>query len=193
MTAFITPCLPSFKLPRVLLAVLLLCCATLARAEGSILVKTAGFDLVDEVYQVHAEFDVNFNASIEDALNKGVPLSLTIEFDLTRPRWYWLDETVASAEQQIRISYHALTKQYRMQIRDQQKTFASLGELKGELAHLQDWRVVERAQLKKRYTYDARLRMKLDLSQLPKPLQVNALTSKEWNMESDWYRWTLNP
>jgi hypothetical protein len=193
MTAFTTPCLLNFKLPRALLAVLLLCCVTLARADAGIQVKAAGFDLTDEVYQVHAEFDLNFNAAVEDALNKGVPLTLIIEFELTRPRWFWLDETVASAEQQIRISYHALTKQYRMQVRDQQKSFASLAELKSELGHLRDWRVVERAQLKKRYSYDARLRMRLDLSQLPKPLQVNALTSKEWNMESDWHRWTLNP
>ena len=31
--------------------------------------------------------------------------------------------------------------------------------------------------------------MKLDVTQLPKPLQVNALTNEDWNLESVPYRW----
>ena len=33
---------------------------------------------------------------------------------------------------------------------------------------------------------DAQVRMRLDVSQLPKPFQVNAITSREWNLASDW-------
>lgn len=190
MMAFITPFSPNF---RVFVAVFLLAFASTARAESGIQVKMAELNLVEEVYQLKADFDMNFSQAVEDALNKGVPLNFTVEFELNRPRWYWLDESIASAQQQIRISYHALTKQYRLQVQEQQKSFATLAELKTELGHIQDWKVVERAQLRKRYSYEARLRIKLDLSQLPKPLQVNALTSKDWNMESDWYRWTLTP
>jgi hypothetical protein len=29
------------------------------------------------------------------------------------------------------------------------------------------------------------------VTQLPKPFQVNALTSREWNLASDWQRWPL--
>ena len=39
--------------------------------------------------------------------------------------------------------------------------------------------------------YQAALRMRLDVTQLPKPFQVNALTSREWNLASDWRRWPL--
>jgi hypothetical protein len=190
MMAFITPFSPNF---RVFVAVLLLAFASVARAESGIQVKAAELNLVDEVYQLKADFEVNFSQAVEDALNKGVPLNFTVEFELNRPRWYWLDESIASAQQQIRISYHALTKQYRLQVHEQQKSFTTLAELKAELGRIQEWKVVERAQLRKRYSYEALLRIKLDLSQLPKPLQVNALTSKDWNMESEWYRWTLTP
>jgi len=34
--------------------------------------------------------------------------------------------------------------------------------------------------------------MRLDVSELPKPFQVNALASREWNIGSDWYRWTVS-
>ena len=192
MMAFITPFLPKSSILR-LLVMLLFCMAASVRAETGILVKTAELDMVDEVYQLKADFELNFSQAVEDALNKGVPLNFVIEFELNRPRWYWLDETISSVQRQLRISYHALTKQYRLQQQEQQKSFASLAELKSELGHIQEWRVVERAQLRKRYSYEARLRMKLDASQLPKPLQVNALASKDWSLESEWFQWTLTP
>lgn len=186
------PCLPNH---RVLLALLLLCLAAGARAEAGIQVKETELSLVEEVYHLKAEFELNFSQALEDALNKGVPLSFVAEFELSRPRWYWFDEVLANPQLQMRVSYHALTKQYRLQLQEQeqQKTFATFGELRGALGRIQEWRVAERAQLKKRYSYEARLRMRLDLTQLPKPLQVNALTSKEWSMESEWHQWTLNP
>jgi len=37
------------------------------------------------------------------------------------------------------------------------------------------------------------VRMKLDVNQLPKPFQVSALTSHEWQLASDWDRWTFTP
>ena len=39
--------------------------------------------------------------------------------------------------------------------------------------------------------YEAAIRMRLDVSQLPKPLQINALASRDWNLASAWFRWTL--
>jgi hypothetical protein len=41
--------------------------------------------------------------------------------------------------------------------------------------------------------YMAVARMRLDIAQLPKPLQVNALTDNDWTLDSDWYRWVINP
>lgn len=190
--AFITPFSPKSSFLR-LLAIMLFCLTASVRAETGIQVKTAELDMVDEVYQLKADFELNFSQAVEDALNKGVPLNFVVEFELNRPRWYWLDESISSVQRQMRISYHALTKQYRLQQNEQQKSFATLAELKSELGHIEGWRVVERAQLRKRYSYEARLRMKLDASLLPKPLQVNALASKDWSLESEWFQWILAP
>jgi hypothetical protein len=41
--------------------------------------------------------------------------------------------------------------------------------------------------------YIAALRLRLDTSRLPKPLQIDALGSSDWNLSSDWYRWTFKP
>ena len=41
--------------------------------------------------------------------------------------------------------------------------------------------------------YEAMLRMRLDVNQLPKPFQLNALTSREWQLDSEPYRWSFTP
>ena len=100
-----------------LLCLTALCCrspaATIARAD-TIGVKSAELLPEDESYVLNAEFDLAFNPTLEEALQKGVPLYFVLEFELVRPRWYWLDEKVAQMSMQYRVSYNALTRQYRV-------------------------------------------------------------------------------
>jgi hypothetical protein len=35
--------------------------------------------------------------------------------------------------------------------------------------------------------------LRLDTGQLPKPFQLNALTNREWTLESSWLRMSVNP
>ena len=177
---------------------LLVCCfgaASAASAEG-IQVKFAELELVEEnSYQVNAEFEINLSARLEEAIIKGVPVSFVVEFGVIKPRWYWLDEEIVKAQQVLKLSYNALTRQYQLSAGPLHKNFSSLAEAKSELGKVHEWAVFDRALFKKRNLtgYEAILRMRLDVSQLPKPLQVNALASKEWNLDSEWYRWPLTP
>ena len=163
-----------------------------ARAEG-IEVKAAELAPVEEAYMLNAELEISLSPSLEDALNKGVPLYFITEFELKKPRWYWLDETVAAAQQHVRLSYHALTRQYQLNSNGQYRNFSSLSEARHELGRQHEWLVVEKGLAKKHTVYVAGLRMKLDMTMLPKPLQVNALASKDWNLDSEWHRWNLAP
>jgi hypothetical protein len=163
-----------------------------ARADG-VVVKTADLQLVDGVYQLNAEFELNFSGRLEEAVSKGVPLVFLVEFEVIRPRWYWFDENVATVKQTYRLSYNALTRQYQLAIGAIHHNFATFAEAKTELSHVREWQVLDYSLLKKGETYEAGVRMRLDVSQLPKPLQVNALASKEWSLESDWHRWPLIP
>jgi hypothetical protein len=53
--------------------------------------------------------------------------------------------------------------------------------------------VVERRSTLSRSDYDAALRMRLDTTQLPKPFQLTALTSRELHLDSPWKRFVLSP
>lgn len=180
-----------------------LCPLSPVSAEG-IAVRKAEAYFSDGGYQISADFDVSLNPVVEQALTQGVPLYFVTEFTLTRPRWYWLDETVAQNEQTIRLSYSSLTSQYRITRGSLFQNFASLGDALGivrrpsappipaELLNAGGGFLAEKL-LKKENSYVASVRMRLDVTQLPKPLQVNALTNNDWNLDSDWHRWVVRP
>jgi len=161
-------------------------------AEG-ISVRHADLSANEEWYYLNADLNVGLTPALEDALNKGISLNFIVEFEMTRSRWYWLDESIASVRQNLRISYHALTRQYHFSGNSGNKAFNTLAEAKDELTRIGDWKVLDRNLLKKGTPYNAAVRMRLDIKQLPKPLQVEALGSKDWDLSSDWHRFTITP
>lgn len=139
---------------------------------------------------VSADFAFDFNARLEQLVTNGVPLYFVVEFELSQPRWYWFDEKTASRRLQTRLSYHALSRHYRLSTGLLQQNYASLGEALSVLRRVRHWQVLDRGVVLGDGTYQAAVRMRLDLTLLPKPFQVSALTSREWHLESDWKRFT---
>jgi len=166
--------------------------ATPARADG-IEVRKAALISAEDGYVLEAEFDVTLTHTLEEALNKGVPLYFSLEFELVRPRWYWLNEKLANTQQQFRLSYNALTRQYRVGVRTLYQNFASLPEALGFMSQVRVRDIAETGALSKGSSYTAALRLRLDSSQLPRPFQVSAVGSREWSISSDWHRWTVSP
>ena len=143
----------------------------------------------DEGYALDADLEIDLHPRLAEAINNGVALYFEVDFELTRNRWYWLDERIATRRLTLRLSYHALTRQYRLARGALHQTFSSLPEALRVLSRVRAWQVLERAELSAGTDYQAALRMRLDLTQLPKPFQLSALTNREWNLASEWRRW----
>ena len=163
-----------------------------AHADG-IEVRSAALVAAEDGYYVEASFEIALTSALEDALNKGVPLHFLVEFELIRPRWYWLNEKVANLQQRYRLTYNALTRQYRVGVGALYQNFPSLAEALEVLSRVRLRDIAEPGALRKDSTYTAALRMRLDTSQLPRPFQITAIGSRDWNIGSDWYRWTVAP
>jgi hypothetical protein len=152
-------------------------------------VQSAEMHTEEDGYYLTADFEVAINPTLEEALHKGVPLYFVLELDVTRPRWYWFDDKVLSYSTQYRVSYTPLTRQYRVSSGLLSLTFDSLDEVQRFLSRVTSRQVARRDQLPKGTRLEAAVRLRLDTNQLPKPFQVNALASREWTLQSDWYRW----
>jgi hypothetical protein len=177
---------------RWVLLALLFAVSTLVRGEG-ITLSSATLRLTDDAYELSAKFDVSFTPATLEALNKGLPLYFVTEFEISRPRWYWLDETIVRMELPYKVSYNALTRQYRLSVGPLFQNFDSLQEAMKVITRINRRPVARKDSLEKGEEYTAALRMRLDTSQLPKPFQVDALTSREWNLNSDWHTWKVIP
>jgi len=181
-----------------------------AWAEGIVVGKIAS-ELSDKGYQFSARYKINLSPVVENALRHGVVLNFISSIDITRSRAYWLDSEIVHDQQVTKLSYNALTKQFRIA---RGALFQGFSELDSALrvlgqqsfpplspdlfnvtetylqkitrGYLGDW-------LKNGVSYTVLVQMRLDISQLPKPLQVNALAGNEWDLSSEIYRWQFVP
>jgi len=185
------------------LALLGLClCTSVANAEG-ITVTKADSHVVEEGYEIVTDFKITLPPAVAEALIRGVILNFVCEQTVTRSRWYWFDSDIIQNEQQTKLSYNALTQQYRISRGILFQSFSNLESALQVLGHQTSQPVpvstlsggggyVARL-LKSKTNFTAITQMRLDTSQLPKPLQVSALTNSEWNLESERYSWQINP
>lgn len=164
-------------------------------AADTIAVRSAELRIEEGEVLLNAEFDLTLNATLEEALQRGIPLYFLLEFELSRSRWYWLDEKVSQTSLSYRLSYNALTRQYRVALGSGllAPTFNTLEEVERYVGRVTSRPVASASALSKGTRYDAALRLRLDVNQLPKPFQVSALGSREWTLSSDWYRWSFVP
>jgi hypothetical protein len=179
-------------------------CASAAVAEG-ISISKAEARLTEGGYQLSANFDIQLSPMVEMALKRGVTLYFVSELAINRSRWYWLDTDVARDEQTAKLSFNALTQQYRITRGSLFQSFYELEDALLVLGHQiappvplalldKDGGGFFSRMLKKGSDCcSAFAQMRLDVTQLPKPLQVNALTNEDWNLKSEPYRWILKP
>ena len=174
------------------LLLLLICATTLAfAASTSINIKSAELQLQDDYYGLDADVDMSFDKEIEEAINKGVPLTFLIEFQIVSPRKYWFDDEIVTVTRTVSLSYHALSRQYLVNRGGHQQSFETISEAIHELVELNDWKVVDKSLLEKPEVYKAALLIRLDQTKLPKAIQVDTIASEKWNLTSQKFEWTL--
>src|SRR5258708_38265348 len=76
-------------------------------------VNNAGLEIAETRYFMNADFQLDLTAPLLEALNNGESLGFLVEFQLTRPRWYWFTEKTASENLELRLSYLPLEQTYR--------------------------------------------------------------------------------
>ncbi|HSC23271.1 MAG TPA: DUF4390 domain-containing protein [Casimicrobiaceae bacterium] len=162
-------------------------------AADEIPVTSASLRVENGEVLLTADFNVSLTPALEQALDKGVPLYFTIEFELLRTRPFWFPDKVAQWSITYRVSYSSLTRQYRVASGPLGQTFESLDDVERFIGRVASRPVAQASDLPREASYEGAVRMKLDVNQLPKPFQVNALASREWQLASDWQRFAFTP
>jgi hypothetical protein len=164
-----------------------------ALAQNQVAIASFQTERNEDVYQISAQFDVELSNTVQEALLKGIPVYFVVDTKVYRDRWYWSDKLVSAAQRHIRISYQPLTRRWRMQVASQpivqnglgvslMQTYDSLEEVMVNLRRLNRWKFADAAQIETGAGHRLEFAFYLDLSQLPRPLQMGAAGQSEWEL-----------
>ena len=170
-----------------LLALLVLLSPPTALAGEGMELIDANIAASEEGYRLASSFSVELSRTLEEALMRGVPLYFTLQVQVSRPRWYWFDEVAIKSTRTFRLSYNLLTERYRVSIDGNlHRNFSRLDEMLALLRRPGRWVIGESNALKRDAVYTVSVQFGLDINQLPKPIQVSAMSNNEWRLSSGW-------
>jgi hypothetical protein len=151
----------------------------LERAEGALLLQST--------------LNLELSSSVEDALQKGMPIYFVTEAELTRDRWYWYDKKIGTIARHYRLAYQPLTRVWRLNVsRDPigavgsasslSQTFETLPEALSAIRRTVNWKLADVADLGSDNKFTLMFKFRLDVSQLPRPFQMMVGSQSEWNL-----------
>jgi len=157
-------------------------------------IKHAETVVINDVYHVNAKLEYRFSDEALDALNNGVPLIILLNIEVEKQRSWWMNKNIATLEQGYLLLYHALSEKFVLHNLNSgtQENYSSLQSALYALGDLQQLPVLDARLLDKDAKYIFKLRSFLDIESLPAPMRPLAYISSQWQLDSDWYKWTLN-
>lgn len=129
-------------------------------------------------------YDARFDlpADIELALSKGVAVVFVAQADLMRNRWYWTDQTRASAIRRWRLAFQPLTRKWRLSFDGLSRSYSRLPDALDALRRTNNWRIADPQPASDDQTYYVEFSFKLDTDELPRPLQIGLGGQTDWNV-----------
>jgi len=198
MMVFITRCLKS-RLPSLLLGWLVTAVLGLsvALAETPVADNPAPqlrLERADNALWLSTQLEFGLSQAVIDALHKGIPIFFVAEAEVFRERWYWTNKKVSSAKRQFRLAYQPLTRQWRLNIISGEiiepalglalnQNFESWSDALQAVRRISRWKIADASDLVAGARHRVEFRFRLDLAQLPRPLQIGTLGESDWSIE----------
>ncbi len=161
--------------------------------EGFFDVRSATTVMVAGVHELQARLQLILSAEALDALESGVPLTIELKLEVIRVRGLWLDDVEASLTVTYELEYRPLSQRYILRNLNSgdQNSFATLYSALNNLGRIQGLPVIDDALLEPGSGYRMRLRALLSTRQFPAPLRILFFWRSQWQLQSDWYSWTI--
>ena len=188
--AFITRLLKSSK---TLIVPLLLTVSLNAAGEGISATRAEAKLTHAGQLSVSSRFRTDLPDQLKEALKQGVPLHFNLSWQLSAPSMssykFKFDQLLNNDSTiQYKLSFHPLTNRYRVTVGTFSTEYDTLETALRAVGAVANWKVLSKGALSDVAAKDtkAEIRLLLTTAKLPKPFQINALTSKNWHLDSGW-------
>ena len=188
--AFITRLL---KRSKTLIVPLLLAVSLNAAGEGISATRAEAKLTHAGQLSVSSRFRTDLPDQLKEALKQGVPLHFNLSWQLSAPSMssykFKFDQLLNNDSTiQYKLSFHPLTNRYRVTVGTFSTEYDTLETALRAVGAVANWKVLSKGALSDVAAKDtkAEIRLLLTTAKLPKPFQINALTSKNWHLDSGW-------
>lgn len=177
-----------------LVALLLSCVFGMVRAESTAgSVPQLKLERQDDALVLSVQLDLELPFVVEDALLKGIPVYFVASAEVMRERWYCANKRVASAQRHIRLSYHPLTRRWRInsgpgELSDTSQgltlnqSFETLADAMRTIRRISYWKIADLAAIEAGGKHVVEFSFQLDAAQLPRPLQMGTQGLSDWQI-----------
>ncbi|MEY4436021.1 MAG: hypothetical protein RL175_976 [Pseudomonadota bacterium] len=166
---------------------------SVAQAETPVALQAFKLERQDGAVYLSGDWQFDMANTLEDALLKGITLYFVTEVEVRQERWYFYNQRVARAERHVRVFYQPLTRRWRVNVSPQPFNAGGLGMSLGQsydtaeeamnaVRRISPWRIANLADVNMDAKPSISINFKLDLTQLPRPLQIGAANHSEWNL-----------
>lgn len=183
--------------PHLLLACLLWFAACLpgeVRAQSGASITQMQVERTPEGMLLSAALAFELPEHVEDALLKGITMHFVLQAQVLRERWYWSDLEMAHSARYLRLSYQPLTRRWRLHTSSTpftgsglglalSQTYDDLAEAINAMQRIARWKIADAGQVPEDMPVTVQMRFGLDMSQLPRPLQIGAFGRSGWNLQ----------
>ena len=142
---------------------------------------------------VSSRFQTELPDQLKQALRRGVPLNFTLGWQLSAPTVasyrFKFDQLIGDDSNiYYKLTFHPLTNRYRVAVGAFSTDYDTLDAALRAIGAVANWKVLHKGTLSGTEARETKAEIRLLLStlKLPKPFQINALTSKNWHLDSGW-------
>lgn len=151
--------------------------------------------LDDGTFYLDADIDYVFSPEALEALENGVPLTLSVRIHVRgTDAWIW-EDSVVDARLRYAIRYKPLSERYEVYRLPGNKghSFVTRDAAITALGEIRDLQLVGADRLEPGADYEVQIKVELDVEELPLPLRPMAYLTPAWKLSSSWSKWPLKP
>jgi hypothetical protein len=161
--------------------------------EGYFEVRSATTEVYDGVHTLDARLQLVLSSEALAALESGVTLTIELQMQVIRVRRWFADDVEAELAVRYELEYRPISQRYfvRNLNSGEQDSFATLYSALNSLGRVQGLPVIDDALLVPDREYRLRLRAMLNTQQYPATLRLLFFWRGQWQLQSEWFEWSL--
>jgi len=161
--------------------------------EGYFEVRSASSERRDGVHTLEARLQLVLSSEALAALESGVTLTIELQLQVIRIRRFMVDSVDAELAVRYELEYRPLSQRYIVKNLNSgdQDSFATLYSALNSLGRVQGLPVIDHELLQADQPYRLRMRAMLNTQQYPAPLRLLFFWRGQWQLQSEWFEWSL--